>query len=102
MLSYDLKNGVERLGSRNADRMGFPGLWWAVPRFVVVLEHGEATLHTAPADQAAGLAWSDELLRPSQGSSSPIGPGGRSRKRRCTWSGSHGSWVTSGAATCMS
>ena len=74
MLSYDLKNGVERLRSRNADRMGFPGLWWAVPRFVVVLERGQATLHTPPDDRATGLAWSAELLRPAHGASLPIGP----------------------------
>ena len=53
-LSYDLKNAVEDLASRDNGTGGFPLLVWAVPRFVLELSAGEALLH-APRESTDDL-----------------------------------------------
>lgn len=61
-LAYDLKNEVEELSSRHPDRSGFPTAHWFVPRYVVHLKPGEATLLVHPEDRTEGEAWLDRLL----------------------------------------
>ncbi|MBB5439103.1 para-aminobenzoate synthetase component 1 [Pedobacter sp. AK017] len=42
LLSYDLKNEVEQLSSCNADQLGFPDLFFFVPRYLLRVKDGKA------------------------------------------------------------
>ncbi|WP_231464996.1 anthranilate synthase component I family protein [Pedobacter sp. Leaf132] len=41
-LSYDLKNELEDLQSANSDKLGFPDLYFFVPRFLIAFKNGIA------------------------------------------------------------
>ncbi len=43
--SYDLKNEAEKLHSRNADKLGFPHLYFFKPRYVFALEQNKVRIN---------------------------------------------------------
>lgn len=42
LLSYELKNEVEELESHNPDRLGFPGLFFFVPKYLISIKGDDA------------------------------------------------------------
>ena len=44
LMGYDLKNEVEQLHSDNADNLGFPELFFFVPKYLLSVKDNEATL----------------------------------------------------------
>lgn len=49
-LSYDLKNEVEELTSAHADQLGFPDLFFFVPKYLLAVKDGKIEVITGPAD----------------------------------------------------
>jgi para-aminobenzoate synthetase component 1 len=43
-LSYDLKNETEQLSSGNPDHLGFPGLYFFVPEYAIVIRNSQVEL----------------------------------------------------------
>ncbi len=67
---YDLKNQLETLGSRQANRLGFPDAFFAEPRWIIDYQDGVATL-TGEGDTETLLA---ELLAYPVPDTQPIIP----------------------------
>ena len=61
-LAYELKDRLEPLSSRHGDPSGLPLERWFTPRWVVEWVGVETLLHVLPGDEAAGLAFLDQLF----------------------------------------
>lgn len=63
-LGYDLKNEIESLSSSNPDRVGFPDLFFFVPRFILQLADSSITIGSLDDDH-------EEVLKQITNSNSP-------------------------------
>ena len=44
-LTYDLKNGVEQLNSKNVDNLFFPDIYFFRPEYVILSQNGQVEIH---------------------------------------------------------
>ncbi|MFM7217893.1 MAG: anthranilate synthase component I family protein [Bacteroidota bacterium] len=65
-LSYDLKNQIHGLSSRNPDRIGFPEIRFFRPRFVLTVQGEDCLLHTIEHENTTAIEEALACLSTSQ------------------------------------